>query len=121
MKNTVKQSKSLKSIASFFNVIELIGRFGEWVAVLFIVCVVGVLILNGVFESTVIEENVFKLLMKDLDLAGCQESRNKLIKKVNSGIAIKNGDASNSRSECEEELRQTAYKAQQKAIADGSK
>jgi hypothetical protein len=112
MKNSVKKSKSMKSITLFFDAIDFVIRVRNFVLVAILVCVVGILALNMLFERTVIEEGEFKLLMTNLEHAGCQESRNALIKQVNSGKAISNGDASSSRSKCEEELRQTAYKAQ---------
>ncbi len=107
MKNVSK-----KSITSFLDMTALIISFVNFVGWTLVVCTVGFLILNGLYEGRAIEENEFKLLMKNLDLAGCQESRNELIKKVNSGKAVTNGDASSSRSECEKELKQIANKAQ---------
>jgi hypothetical protein len=113
-----KKNKSMKSIMSFFDLIAPILFLWKWVVIVIAVCVVVLLILLGISEGKALEEDEFKLLSRNLDLAGCQESRNELIKKVNSGKVVTNGDAANSRTECEKELKQTAYKAQQKTVAE---
>jgi hypothetical protein len=113
-----KKNKSMKLIMSFFDLTAPILFLWKWVVIVIAVCVVVLLILLGMYEGKALEEDEFKLLTRNLELAGCQESRNELIKKVNTGKAVTNGDASSSRSECEKELKQTALKAQQKTVAE---
>jgi hypothetical protein len=113
-----KKNKSMKSITSFFDSIAPIFFLWKWVQIVIVVCMFGFLILLVIDEGKALEEDEFKLLSRNLDFAGCQESRNELIKKINSGKAVTNGDASSSRSECEKELKQTALKAQQKTVAE---
>jgi hypothetical protein len=122
MKNSGKKSKSMKSITSFLEVTIItiidIWRFVFWVIV---VCTIGFMALLFFYDRKVLEEDEYKLLMNNLDLAGCQESRNELIKQVNSGQPVTNEGAARSRTKCDEERKQAAYKAQQKAIADEKK
>jgi hypothetical protein len=113
-----KKNKSMKLIMSFFDLIAPILFLWRWVVIVIAVCVVVLLTLLGIYEGKALEEDEFKLLSRNLDFAGCQESRNELIKKVNSGKVVTNGVAANSRTECEKELKQTALKAQQKTVAE---